>query len=416
MKKTDRKTIMTGIGGILCIIGLAAWAYQLLGKGMVITDLRNIFSWGLYMGSFEFFIALSSGGMLLFSICYIWKVASLKPYTRVASIASFASVIAAGVAIMEDLGYPLHSVHMLLHPNLYSPLMWDVAVLGIYAILTLIAMLLQLVPGAKRFRDRRNVRLDCELYSAKLSYFALPFVVILNLVTSLMFATQNTREWWHSALIPVNAVAEAFAVGLAFMLLLAAILSPKGGMQVWGEGLRRIARYTGWAILAYLIFTAVEMVTLAWNHSAETRELLHLVTGTYGLLFWLQILLPLAAMIGFFAVRRPGRKAYGILSVFVMIGIFIQRMMLLLPAFNAVPMTLQINGAESSLWTYPVALGLFEPGEKVFATFWNYTPTPLEWCAAMLPVGIVILAIALGVKFFPLIPHTWEKQIIEEEK
>ena len=63
-KEMNAKTALLGIGVILCIIGITAWAYQIFAAGMVITDLRNIFSWGLYMGSFEFFIALSSGGMV----------------------------------------------------------------------------------------------------------------------------------------------------------------------------------------------------------------------------------------------------------------------------------------------------------------------------------------------------------------
>lgn len=415
-KEMNAKTALLGIGVILCIIGITAWAYQIFAAGMVITDLRNIFSWGLYMGSFEFFIALSSGGMVLFSICYIWKINALKPFTKLAAIVSFASVVAAGIAIMEDLGYPMHIMHMLIHANLMSPLLWDVGILGIYAIICLVALILQLVPDLKKFRHRRAFRLDCELLSAKLSYVALPFVAILNAGTALMFATQSTREWWHSALIPVNAVAEGVAVGLGFMLLLAAILAGKEGFKVWNDGFRLLARIAGVAILAYLLMTVLEMITLGWNAGPASKHLIHLITRDYGLLFWLEILLPLIAMILYFALRQGSRRIYIFAGVLVIIGIFIQRMMLLLPAFNDIPLTLAVPGTKDHVWSFPIASGVFEEGEKLFTTFWNYTPTPLEWAVALLPVGIVILAIALGLKFFPLVPEAWEEQIVEDVK
>ena len=74
-----------GIGVVLCLIGLAAWAYQIV-NGLQVTALNNLFSWGLYMGSFEFFIAVATGGMLVFSITYIWRIEALKPFTKIAAV------------------------------------------------------------------------------------------------------------------------------------------------------------------------------------------------------------------------------------------------------------------------------------------------------------------------------------------
>ena len=100
-----KKTAALVIGAAMCAAGLAAWVYQLV-QGMHVTNLRNSFTWGLYMGSFEFFIAMATGGILVFSMAYLWNIEVLKPFVKIAVIGSLASVVAAGVAIFEDLGEP----------------------------------------------------------------------------------------------------------------------------------------------------------------------------------------------------------------------------------------------------------------------------------------------------------------------
>ena len=189
MKKLSaKKTAALVIGAAMCAAGLAAWIYQLV-QGMQVTNLRNSFTWGLYMGSFEFFIAMATGGILVFSIAYLWNIETLKPFVKIASIGSLASVVAAGVAIFEDLGEPFHALYMIITPNVGSPLFWDVVILTLYVIVCLVAVVLTLLPDTKKHVHDRGYRMTNEENCRRFSFIAFPMAFLLNIITSFMFAT-----------------------------------------------------------------------------------------------------------------------------------------------------------------------------------------------------------------------------------
>ncbi len=405
--------LITGL--MLCAVGFFAWVYQML-SGLAITDLSNSFSWGLYMGSFEFFIGMSSGGMLVFSIAYIWNVECLKPFIKAGSIASLASVIAAGAAILTDLGQPLRVLQMLLTPNFGSPLFWDVLVLGIYAVLCFAAVLLQFLPETKKFKGRRGFKLDCESYSKGLSYFTFPFIAVLNAVTTLMFAVQNAREWWHSALLPADSVAVAAAVGLSFMMLIGALLLGEEGFKTWNKGFKLLTKLAGIALLIHLCFTALELTTIAWSNTAEGGHLLKLLFEDYGVLYFAEIAAPCIAMLVYLTVNSKYRKIMVSMNVFVIAATFIHRMMLLLPAFNSIPLTIPVAGIPNTLWSVPISSGILKEGQELFVTYWDYAPTVLEWCVALLPVGIICVMIAGAMSLYPELPEMKKKVVFVDRK
>lgn len=402
MKATDSKKIAALLAGAaMCAAGLAAWGYQLFA-GMAVTDMRNSFTWGLYMGSFEFFIAMATGGLLVFSIAYLWNVSALKPFVKIGAVSSLAAVVASGVAIFEDLGEPFHALSMILTPNVASPLFWDVIVLSLCVVLSVAAVILTLKPGSAKHKGDRGYEAQNEETCRKLAYVTFPFTFLLNGVTSLMFATQNTREWWHSALIPVNACAEAAAVGMAFMIVLCVLMTDDRSYAQWEDGIRIMARIATYAVIAYIAMSFLELIPIAWSKTQESQHLLHLVLHTYGPLFWAQILLPLVGilLLKFGAVGGKGPMLAA--GIAIIIGIFIQRMMLLLPAFNQIPLTFPVAG---ELWTFPIAAGTFTEGEDVFVRFWNYTPTVIEWAASLLPVGLIVFVMAGADKLFRMFPE-----------
>lgn len=391
------------LGLVLCAAGMGGWIYQLV-TGLAVTGLRNPFSWGLYMGTFEFFIGVSSGGMLLFSIAYLFHVEGLKPYAKLGAVASLGSVIAAGVAILTDLGQPFRVMQMLLTPNVGSPLFWDVVVLGLYAVLCLVAVAVQVLPGAKKHRGGQEARRACEKRSRTVAVLALPAVVVMNAVTTLMFAVQNTREWWNSALLPADSVAVATAVGLAFMLLVCVLSAGKDGFQKSAPAFGLLAKVSAAALAVHFCFTALELVPIAWANTAEGRELLHVIFGRYGLLYALELILPAVAMVVYFT--KSGRKspaALGGCGVLVVIGAFIHRMMLLLPAFSVIPFSFPVQGVEG-LWSFPIAVGTVSEGADVFTTSFQYAPTLAEWCVNLLPFGLVLVVIAGAMVIHPMLP------------
>ena len=392
-----KKYLALLIGLALCGIGLVFWIYQ-ISKGMVITDLRNPFSWGLYMGTFEFFIGVSSGGMLLFAIAYLWRVEKLMPFVKLGSIVSLACVVASGVAIMTDLGQPLRVLKMLLYPQLGSPLFWDVIVLGLYAVVCLVAVIVQVLPDTKKHRGDRRAQALRDERSRKLAYIALPMMVIMNAVTSLMFAVQNTREWWNSALVPVDSVAVAVAAGLAVMLLICALSVGRDKWHMHADAFALLAKIAAVGLLAHLFFSVMEIVPLKWSNTPESRELLELVLGRYGWLYTLEMVLAAVAMVIFFiSLSSHSSGVVAVTSILVLVSAFAHRMMQLYPAFNAFPMNLPVTaGGETIHWTFPIATGVLEEGKDLFVRSYDYFPTLPELAVNLLPFGVVVLVVALA--------------------
>lgn len=397
-------------GAALSVLGLGAWIFQIM-KGLSITNLSNIFSWGLYMGSFEFFIGLSSGGMILFAVAYLWNLDDMKKFAKTGAVLSFASVVASGVAILTDLGQPFRVLYMLLSPNFGSPLFWDVAILGIYAVITLLAVIFTILPDTKSHKGDRGYLMAMEDRCKKLSYIALPYIVVLNAGTALMFATQKSKEWWHSAILPVDAVSVGVSSGIALVLLVAALAVKQEDYDSWERPFTILARIAAVALLAHFVFTFLEIVTISWNGSLEGAELLHIVFHKYGLLFALEILLPLIAMIVYFIWNGSSRPLLACMSTLVIIGMFIQKMMHLLPAFNHISLSLPNEGAENALWSFPISSGIFTPGQDLFVRSWDYMPTMPEIATGLLPVGLILLVLGGVWLLFGLIPGEEEEKV-----
>ncbi|MEG0218321.1 MAG: polysulfide reductase, partial [Raoultibacter sp.] len=57
-------TIGIIVAAVVTVCGLGLWIYQ-LSQGLVMTNMRNLDSWGLYITSFMFLVGLSAGGLII---------------------------------------------------------------------------------------------------------------------------------------------------------------------------------------------------------------------------------------------------------------------------------------------------------------------------------------------------------------
>jgi molybdopterin-containing oxidoreductase family membrane subunit len=163
------------LAAVLMMAGLAAWLYQ-YREGLVLTHMRNSYSWGLYISGLAFFVGNAAGGLVLSSMIYLFGVTSLKPFARIGALTAFANVTAAMIAVLPDIGQPARLYHMLLHPKFSSPLVWDVLVLNLYAALSLIYLYLLMLPDLKGSFRKFELKMDDPVaFSDKLAKRLAPF-------------------------------------------------------------------------------------------------------------------------------------------------------------------------------------------------------------------------------------------------
>ncbi|NIP83588.1 MAG: molybdopterin oxidoreductase, partial [Gemmatimonadetes bacterium] len=192
------------IAGLTAVAAIGAWAYQ-LSRGLIVTDMQNGFTWGLYVAGLAFFVGNAAGGLVLSSSIYLFGADHLKPFARLGALTAFANVAAAMAIVLPDIGRPERLWNLLIHANWTSPLVWDVAVLALYAIVSLVYLGIMMVPDLPgRLGRRVRRRMDdpaafSDRWSRRLAPFALVFAVSIHVVTAWIFSTQGARDWWFTA-------------------------------------------------------------------------------------------------------------------------------------------------------------------------------------------------------------------------
>lgn len=409
-----RKNIVLSIGIFLLLLSALAWGYQ-LSKGLIVTDMSNSFSWGLYIATFAFFVGIAAGGLIISSSVYLFNLEKLKPFTKIASLSAFASTLGAGAMILPDLGRVERIYYLLLSPNFHSPLFWDVVVITTYLIITFFSVYVQLLPqwkaegrgffnGWTQKYSQEQVEEISRIWARRLSMVGLPVAILIHTVTALIFATQGSRTWWNTAILPPDFIAMAVASGTALVLVLALLALGKEHFATYKGAFQIMARIMAGALAVHFFFVGVDLLVHGWWGGHEAKSLLHLLFGRYGVLYGIELALLAFTMIYFFTPK--GRSSFNSLllgSVMLFIGVFIHRMMLMYPAFNQFSLNLAVGGGEG--WSYPIALGQFQEGLPVFVDFWPYAPTLVEYLITLLPFGLILCVFSLALRLYNFLPQ-----------
>src|SRR6188768_4331206 len=117
--------IWTGILVILCLLGLYGY-YRQVTLGLVVTNMRDYASWGIYISNFVFFVAISLVGSLITAIFRLSNVRWSTPLTRIAEIIAVSAIVFASIIIIVDMGRPERFLNLFIHGRLQSPIIWDV--------------------------------------------------------------------------------------------------------------------------------------------------------------------------------------------------------------------------------------------------------------------------------------------------
>ncbi|MDO8688196.1 MAG: NrfD/PsrC family molybdoenzyme membrane anchor subunit, partial [Dehalococcoidales bacterium] len=144
--------VLVTIAAVLLVWFLLAWAWQ-LRYGLVVTGLGDWGTsggvpWGIYIGSFIWWVGISHGGILISAGVRLFKLKVFFPVARLAELLTIGALTIAGLFIIIDLGRPDRVVTSVLRNYTLtvqtSPLTWDLTVITLYFVLTSTYMLLTL--------------------------------------------------------------------------------------------------------------------------------------------------------------------------------------------------------------------------------------------------------------------------------
>lgn len=391
---TKMRVSMWLSGGVF-LIAVAAWFYQ-LKEGLILTNLQNSFSWGLYISGLAFFVGNAAGGLVLTSSIYLFGVKKLKPLAKLGALTAFANVTAAMLIVLPDIGKPLRLYNLILHPNFMSPLVWDVIVLNLYALASASYLYILMLPELTGRLGWLAIKVDnveefSERWAKRLAPVALLFAIGIHVVTAWIFSTQGARDWWFSPAMAPDFVSVAIAVGTTVVLLAAALAYGTG--ERYQEAYRILGLIVFMSICVHLFLMMNDLVIHAWYGNAETERIMEIAWGEYA---WAHVFEVAAPLIGAWLLMLPATRRslprLAMSSGLLIAGVFVHRFLIMPAAYNNIPMTLVPLGLPDNHWSLPIASGRYLPGLGTFLDHYSYTPSLIE---VVILLGIVAYAVFL---------------------
>jgi Ni/Fe-hydrogenase subunit HybB-like protein len=384
----------------IALWGVFAYIYQ-LRHGLGATGLNTPAFWGIYIISFVFFIGISHAGTLISAILRVAHAEWRRSITR---SAEFITVLVIGFGAIQpvlDLGRPDRVLNVLVYPQAFSPLLWDIMSIGLYLTASTIYLYIPMIPDLARIRDlglrprllysflaigyhdTPQARHTLERLIAILAVLVIPIAVSVHTVIGWIFAL-TLKPMWHTAIFGPYFVIGAIFSGIAALIIAMAILRRVYKLEAYFKDIH--FNHMGLLLLVMAIlwfyFTFAEHLTVWYGgEEAELATLYSKLNGPFAVPFWLMVAGCFFIPFGLMA-RAATRNVTGtvVASVAVVIGMWLER-------FNiVVPTSLHPRGDMAALF---------------------YVPSWVELSIMAGTFSGFVLVYMIATKFFPIV-SIWE--------
>ena len=375
------------VAAVLTVAGLALWGMQLSG-GLVQTGMRNFDSWGLYITMFMFLVGLSAGGLIISSAPRVLGVEGFGGISKVAVWTSICCTVLAIGFVVVDLGQPLRLWELFAYSNLGSPLMWDIAVLATYLVLSIVYLWAML-----RYESGKGSAVSLRVIST----IALVTAILVHSVTAWIFGLQQGREMWHTALLAPWFVSSALVCGVALVLVVVIALRKAGYLELDQKHVVKMLKLLGVFVMVDLYFFGCDLLTEGFPAGSGAEVVAMLTTGPLAPFFWIEVVGCAATAVIAFVPKLRTNPLIVIAAVLAIVGIFCKRVQLLVGGFQ-IP-NLDMPAVVSGPALTDAGAALQSAGGSMV-----YFPSMLEFGVVLGVFGLGALMLLLGLKFLPLKP------------
>jgi molybdopterin-containing oxidoreductase family membrane subunit len=336
---------------VVTLWGACAYAYQ-LRYGLGATGLNTPEYWGIYIICFVFFIGISHAGTLISAILRVAHAEWRRSITR---SAEFITVLVIGFGAVQpviDLGRPDRVLNVIVNPQPFSPLLWDIMSIGLYLTASSIYLYIPMIPDLARirdlglhpkplywflaigYRDSPAARQTLERIIAVLAVIVIPIAVSVHTVIGWIFAL-TLRPMWHSAIFGPYFVVGAIFSGIAALIIAMAILRRVYKLEDYFRDIH--FNHMGLLLLVMAVlwfyFTLAENITVWYGgEEAELATLYSKLIGDFALPFWLMVACCSFIPFGLMAFRAT-RNVAGttVASIAVVLGMWLERFNIVVP-------------------------------------------------------------------------------------
>ena len=372
----------------LLIIGAASWTYQIYA-GLGVAGYNPPVMWGVYIITFVFWVGIGHAGTLISAILYLFRAGFRTTIYRCAEAMTVFAVMTAGLFPIIHIGRPWKFFWLipypnwrLIWPNFKSPLVWDVFAILTYLTVSTTFLYIGLIPDIAVLRDREKNPIRKAIFSALslgwrnsdrewrhftraylfLAALATPLVLSVHSVVSFDFAMALTPGW-HATIFPPYFVAGAIFSGIGMVFTIIIPLRKWFNLKHYVtlndlDAAAKLALFTSMVVsLAYYTEFFV-----AWysGNQYEQEFFWNRVFGQWWYAEWILLtcngILPLTL---FSQKLRRNTTWLFILSIFINIGMWFERFVIVVPSLSHEFEPWQWSGYRPTWVDYGILLGSF---------------------------------------------------------
>ena len=315
--------------------------YVQIANGMIVTNLNDQVSWGLYLASFVFMVGVAAAAVTVVFPAYVYKHKELHRIVVLGEMLAIAAVIMCLLFVTAHMGRPDRLWHIFPVIGIYnwpnSVLTWDVLVLTGYLLLNIVGGFYYLY---KKYTDEP---LNKAFY-LPIIYIAIVWALSIHTVTAFLINTMPARPMWFHSMMPIKFITTAFAAGPSLIIIVFLLVRRFTPLKIADEAFHMLSQIVTWCLGIALFLTLSEIVTELYPSTEHSAGLKYLMFGHHGLnalvpFFWTAM----ALMIGGFILLlipkvRRNLTLLPFICVMVFVGIWIEKGMgLMLPGVIPTP-------------------------------------------------------------------------------
>lgn len=400
---------------LVAILAVGAFAYYTqLSTGLIVTNMRNVVLWGLYMVTFIFFVGLSAGGLIICSSVCVFGAERYRPLARLGALLAAVCVVIAVMAVVADMGRPDRVLNLFTNSQFQSPLIWDLIVISTYLAISLITLWFmcradfvrrgsRLALGSKDLSEGAIER-DYKMVKG-IAFIALPTAVLIHSVTAWIYGLQIARPWWNSALLAPVFLASAIVSGLSLLILTALIARRFRVMSFNMDIMPDLGKLLATVVAVDIFLKFTEILSRVWpSAKVELAPLLEVMMGSFSPVFALEW--TLGGIIPFIILAYPKTRrnvtALALSSFLLIIGVFAYRVELLLPGFVGPHLAFPPG----------LSFGEYFSGIGSYVLRGQYFPSWIEFAVTAALMAFGALVVTIGAKIIPL---EWSEQTSDQK-
>ena len=282
----------------------------------IIYNVEHEMPLGVPIATYFYLTGLSAGSFIISTMAYGFGMVKFKPLGKIGVVMATCLLIIAPMILLIDLEQPFRFWHLIIYLRITSPITWGTFLLSLYPMNCM-------VYGYFMFKG--------DLKKTKLfGLIGIPLALLVHGYTGFILALGKARVLWNTAIMPPIFLVSAMVSGLALMILVVIIKDfiIQRGKEPNRDLIYALGKFLVASIALDLILIGIDLSVLLTSTTEAYKAALMLLTGSFSFLF-LGVELFSGAIIPLLLLLSPFTKrwipAYVVASVFVMVGIFAMR-------------------------------------------------------------------------------------------